>query len=75
MKLPPITDPRWDNFIKGSSEFQFSCLASRIMYGQVRILARRDPEQAKLMAWDYFQRNEKLAAQDLQAVFGSEAHG
>jgi len=73
--VPPLSDPRWTDFVTGRHDYQFSCLASRIMYGQVKILARRDPAHAIRMAWDYFHRNEKLAAGDIQAVFGSEPHG
>ncbi len=75
VKVPPASDPRWNEFVTGRRAYQFSCLASRIMYGQVKILAKRDPARAILLAWDYFNRNAKLAAQDIQAVFGSEAHG
>jgi hypothetical protein len=43
------------------------------MYGQARVLAKRDPEQAIRLAYDYFQRNQGLAAEDLVAVFGKAA--
>ncbi len=51
------------------------CLASRIMYGQVKLLAKRDPAQAIRLAHEYFQKNEALAADDLRMVFGPEQHG
>lgn len=51
------------------------CLASRIMYGQVKILAKRDAAQAIRLAYEYFQKNEALAADDLRMVFGPEKHG
>jgi hypothetical protein len=46
------------------------------MYGQARVLAKRDPEQAIQLAYEYFLKNQSLAADDLVAVFGKGAlHG
>jgi len=72
MKVPPATDPRWNAFVRSERAFPLKCLASRIMYGQVKILARRDPELAIRLAHEYFQKNEVLAAGDLCIVFGPE---
>jgi hypothetical protein len=75
MKIPPATDPRWNAFIRSEREFPLKCLASRIMYGQVRIVARRDPDLAIRLACEYFQKNQVLAADDLRTVLGPESHG
>jgi hypothetical protein len=69
MKVPPITDPRWAEFIAGQRNYPLKCLASRIMYGQVKLLAQRDPTQAISLAYEYFQRNQALAAEDLRTIF------
>jgi len=45
------------------------------MYGQVKIVARRDPELAIRLAYEFFQKNQVLAADDLRTVFGPEQHG
>lgn len=74
-KVPPITDPRWSEFISGRRNYELKCLASRIMYGQVKLLAQRDPPHAVRMAYEYFQRNEALAAEDLRLIFESTSHG
>jgi hypothetical protein len=70
MKVPPATDPRWNEFVRSEREFQLKCLASRIMHGQVKIVARRDPELAIRLAYEFFQKNQVLAADDLCTVFG-----
>ena len=75
MKVPPITDPRWTEFIQSRRDYPLKCLATRIMYGQAKLLAQRDPAQAIRLAYEYFQKNEALAAQDLQTVFGRGPHG
>jgi hypothetical protein len=75
MKLPPLTDPCWADFIRGDRDYPFKCLASRIMYGQVKVVGQRDPAHAIRLAYEYFQRNEALAAEDLQIVFGHEHPG
>jgi len=69
MKPPPINDPRWGNFVQSEREYPLKCLASRIMYGQVKLIAKRDPDQAIRLAYEYFQKNEALAADDLRLVF------
>jgi len=75
MKVPPLTDPHWAVFVQGHREYPLKCLASRIMYGQVKILAQRDPQQAIRLAHEYFLKNETLAAEDLQTVFGGGPNG
>jgi hypothetical protein len=75
MKVPPTTDPRWAEFVKGRRDYPLKCLASRIMYGQAKILAQRDPAQAIRLAYEYFQKNEALAAEDLRMVFGQGSNG
>ena len=72
MKVPPATDPRWNAFVRSEREFPLKCLASRIMYGQVKIVARRDPDLAIRLAYEFFQKNHLLAADDLRIVFGPE---
>lgn len=69
MKVPPTTDPRWNDFVQGRREYPLKCLASRIMYGQVKLVAQRDTAQAIRLAYEYFQKNEALAADDLRVVF------
>jgi hypothetical protein len=44
-------------------------LAARIMFGQVKVLAQRDREQAIRMAHDFFERNAVIAAEDLKTLF------
>lgn len=75
MRVPPTTDPRWNDFVQGRREYPLKCLASRIMYGQVKLVAQRDPAQAIRLAFEYFQKNEALAAEDLLAVFESGKNG
>ena len=75
MKVPPATDPRWNAFVRSERAFPLKCLASRIMYGQVKIVARRDPDLAIRLAYEFFEKNQVLAAEDLRIVFGPEQHG
>ncbi len=75
MKVPPTTDPRWNEFVRCERDYPMKCLASRIMYGQVKLLAKRDPAQAIRLAYEYFKKNEALAADDLRMIFGPEPHG
>lgn len=70
--VPPPSDPRWSEFVHGRKNFPFKCLASRIMYGQARVLAKRDPDQAVRLAYEYFLKNESLAGDDLRAIFDKE---
>ncbi len=75
MKVPPLSDPRWTEFVQGQRNYQLKCLASRIMYGQVKLLAHRDPAQAIRLAQEYFAKNETLAADDLRIIFERESNG
>ncbi|HEY5956344.1 MAG TPA: hypothetical protein VIV60_07330 [Polyangiaceae bacterium] len=75
MKVPPTSDPRWNDFVQGKNEYTLKCLASRIMYGQAKLLAQRDPGQAIRLAYEYFQKNEALAAEDLTTVFERGSNG
>jgi hypothetical protein len=45
------------------------------MYGQAKLLAKRDTAMAVKLAYEYFLKNESLAYDDLQLVLGKEAHG
>lgn len=69
MKVPAVIDPRWVDFVQGKRAYPLKCLASRIMYSQVRLVAKRDVPQAIRLAYEYFQKNEKLAAEDLRTIF------
>jgi len=73
--VPPLSDPRWAEFVQGRRELPLKCLASRIMYGQAKLLAKRDTAMAVKLAYEYFLKNESLAYDDLQLVLGKEAHG
>jgi hypothetical protein len=75
MKVPPATDPRWSEFVLGHRDYPLKCLASRIMYGQVKIVAQRDPNRAIRLAYEYFRKNEVLAADDLRTIFEQAPHG
>lgn len=69
MKVPAVIDPRWVDFVQAKRAYPLKCLASRIMYSQVRLVAKRDVPQAIRLAYEYFQKNEKLAAEDLRTIF------
>ncbi len=60
--------------MSGQRDYPLKCLATRIMYGQIKLLARRDPDYAIRLAHDFFLRNETLAAEDLRTVFYGGVH-
>jgi len=68
--VPPETDPRWVNFVTNTRDYELSCLATRIMHGQVKLIARKDVDMAVRVAREFFIRNELLASEDLRAVMG-----
>lgn len=72
--VPPPNDPRWTSFVQGRKDYSLKCLASRIMYGQAKLLAKRDPALAIKLAYEFFLKNESLASEDLRTILGPDPH-
>ncbi|MFZ5440633.1 MAG: hypothetical protein ACOZQL_11540 [Myxococcota bacterium] len=71
--VPDKMDPRWRDLVSGKKAVQFSGLATRILFTRVRLLGSKPDEasvrQAIALAHDYFEKNEKAAADDLRLAF------
>jgi hypothetical protein len=75
--LPPKTHPRWRELVLGKVPARFSLLATQFFVTRVTGRARIDPSAeniARLIddAYSFFLRNEKLAQNDIRAIFGRE---
>nr|WP_320131064.1 hypothetical protein [uncultured Holophaga sp.] len=74
MNIPPKTDPRWRALVVSQHEFQFKVLATKIAFNRIKRVAGQGGEasiqQAIELCHEYFTKNEKIAAGDLELALG-----
>ncbi len=73
--VPPSTNAKWKDLVTGKTQYQFNLLGLRILMGRILLSTRTDPSlsnvnQAVEEIRDFFVKNEKIATQDLNKIFG-----
>ena len=73
--VPPRTHPNWNAAASGQIKRPWSTLAVKIMMTRIVSDAASDPSPAHVQKlgdeiYAFFQKNERIAAQDLKALFG-----
>ena len=72
--VAPKTNPKWKDVVLHPDRYTFKCLATRMLLTRIRLM---DPatsvaktEQAIGTLYDFFVKNEAIAREDLQQIFG-----
>ncbi len=73
--IPPSNNTKWKDLVTGKTQYQFNLLGLRILMGRILLSTRMDPShsnvnQAVEEIRDFFVKNEKIATQDLNKIFG-----
>lgn len=73
--VPASTNTKWKDLVTGKTQYQFNLLGLRILMGRILLSTRTDPSlsnvnQAVEEIRDFFVKNEKIATQDLNKIFG-----
>lgn len=73
--LPPRTHPNWNAVASGKIKRPWSALGMKIMMTRIAMEVAKDGSPAAVQKfgdeiYDFFKKNEKIAAQDLRAIFG-----
>ncbi|MEA1672022.1 hypothetical protein [Nitrospirillum sp. BR 11163] len=73
--LPDKSNPRWRCLVSGELDVTYSLLATKFLMARLNRAAKADPSAGNLSklideAYVFFQTNERIAAKDLQAIFG-----
>jgi hypothetical protein len=73
--LPPITHPIWKEIVLGKKQFQFQLLAAKIMMSRILLITKNDPsprnvEKCINEVYEFFEKNEKIAQNDLNQMLG-----
>ncbi|MBB6254409.1 hypothetical protein [Nitrospirillum iridis] len=73
--VPDRTNPRWKSLVSGELSIPYTLLATKFLMARLTRAAKADPSAGNLSklvdeAYTFFQTNEKIAAKDLQAIFG-----
>jgi hypothetical protein len=72
--LPPRTHPNWNAVAVGKIKRPWSALGMKIMMTRIAMEMAKDGSPAAVQKfgdeiYDFFKKNEKIAAQDLRAIF------
>lgn len=71
--IPPVSNPKWSQLIKGEISFDYKLLALKIMLTRLQQKVKANPasvaDSIKELA-DFFTKNEKLLADDIKTIFG-----
>ncbi len=72
--LPPKTDPRWKKIAMDPTAVAMTALPSRMLMMRIKqINPGNDPkklEEAIGIAYEFFQKNQNIVAQDIKLLFG-----
>lgn len=73
--LPPVSDPHWRDLVMGNISKAWELLALKIMMTRIVAACKADPSAATVEKYtkevhDFFEKNMKLAQNDLHAIFG-----
>ncbi len=70
--LPGKTDPRWKKLVEGPDSYKdkISSLATKVMLSGLKIKApNHSVDELITIAFEFFEKNEKIVAQDIEAIF------
>ncbi len=73
MAIPPPADPRWRTLVEHPGAYTFQALALKIMMQRIARSTPKTPAEYDSAIGEvhgFFVKNERLAASDLQAIFG-----
>jgi len=75
MALPSANHKIWVDIVTGKNEFEFECLAVKILLGRLRAQVTNDPMSVQSSAtelYSFFEKNQKLpsAQRDLAKISG-----
>jgi hypothetical protein len=75
MVLPPVNHKIWGDIVTGKANFEFECLAVKILLGRLRAQVTNDPMSVQSSAtelYNFFEKNQKLpsAQRDLEKIGG-----
>lgn len=73
--IPFKDDPRWRKFVLSEESFDFDELVTQLMHSRICLVLQADKSEAAVqaaisLAHDYFQKNEKIALNDLKKALG-----
>lgn len=72
--LPPRSHPNWNAVASGKIKRPWAALGMRIMMTRIATEVAKDGSPTNVQKfgdeiYDFFKKNEKIAAQDLRAIF------
>lgn len=72
--LPPRTHPNWNAVASGKIKRPWAALGMKIMMTRIETDVAKDSSPAAVQKfgdeiYNFFRKNEKIAAQDLRAIF------
>ncbi|WP_084126308.1 hypothetical protein [Demequina sp. NBRC 110054] len=73
MAIPQTNDPRWQRLIDDPGAHAYQALALKIMMQRIARSAPKTPAERDAAIGEvhgFFVKNERLAAADLQTIFG-----
>lgn len=73
--IPPVDDQRWMRIVDGSTPFQPTTLAARMLFTHVTRCVRQDPSSPNIDHWvgelrAYFVKYEAVSRDELARIFG-----
>lgn len=70
--VPDLNDPIWMRFINSDKEYDFTCLATKMLYTRIKQLIRAKGEEGKQEAvkvvHEFFVKNSSIALKDLELL-------
>jgi hypothetical protein len=70
--LPAKTDPRWKKIVEDPDSFKdvISALPTKVMLSGLKIkAANKSADELITIAYEFFEKNEKIVAQDIESIF------
>ena len=72
--LPPIEDQRWNKLLYGEIKHEFRSMSAGLMFTRLRRQLENDSSTAAFLqcrqeAYAFFQKYEKILADDIAAIF------
>ena len=70
--VPAINDAIWKTLVSDSSEYEFTCLATKMMYTRIKQHMRGggSEQEAIEIAHGFFEKNANIAEDDLKILLG-----
>jgi hypothetical protein len=75
LEIPPVEDPRWLDFARGTIAFEPTSLACQMLFTHVVRCVRDDPSSPNVERWvrelrGFFVKYESVSATELSQIFG-----